>query len=185
MEITIRNYRPSDRVDLCRCLVSLGDYAVRLDPWHRLTRTPDYGRRLVPFALSQVRAKHGFVLVAETDSEPAGIAIAWTLIPTGPDRTAELPTKVGYVWGLVVLPPWRGRGIGTRLLRECERRFRAAGCDQLNIPAFVPNRRALGLYEREGFEPRFVRLGKRLGRARARWPQAPRKKRRLGVRQRR
>jgi len=170
MQTTIRNYRPTDREHLARCLNSLGDYMVRLDPWHRLTRTPDYGTRYATVALRQTRAKHGFILVAEADREPAGIAVAWTPIASGPDRTAELPTKVGWIWGLAVLPAWRGRGIGTRLLRECEQRFRVAGCDQLSLGTFARHRRGLRLYSRQGYEPRNVLLGKRIGPPRHRWP---------------
>ena len=178
MRLAFRDYRPSDRAHLCQCLNSLGDTTVPLDPWHRITRTPDHGRRLASFALGQVRANHGFVLIAEVDGEPAGAAIAWTHIPSGPGRTWQLPTKIGWVWGLAVLPAMRGRGVGTRLLRECERRFRADGCDQLRLGTFAHNRQALRLYAREGYEARDVGLGKPLGPPKHRWPASGRPSRR-------
>lgn len=179
MRVAVRDYRASDRAHVARCLDSLGDHMVRLDPWHRLTRTPDQGRRFVTFALGRVRAKHGFLLVAEADGEPAGVAIAWIHIPTGLDRTLELPTRIGFVWGLAVLPAWRGRGIGARLLRECERRFRAAGCDQSTLGTLDHNRGALRFYAREGYEARVIGLGKQLGPPRHRWPSARKSRQRL------
>ena len=178
MQVTIRNYQPADRRHLARCLDAISDYTAGLDPWHRRVRTPDHSARWIPFFLALVARNHGFILVAEADGQAAGVAIAWTYRMTGPDQTKNLPTKIGSVSELSVLPSWRGKGIGTRLLRECEGRFRSSGCDQLNLSAFAHNRKALHLYAREGYEARYLVMGKQLGPPKLRWARARTKPRR-------
>jgi ribosomal protein S18 acetylase RimI-like enzyme len=178
MRVTIRRYQSTDRDHLAQCIDAITDMARGVDPWHRVTRTRDHTARWPPFYLRIVEKNDGFILVAEADGERAGVAIAWVQPSTALDHTTDLPTKIGFVGELSVLPAWRGRGIGTRLVRECERRFRAAGCDQLSLFAFAPNRQAIRLYRREGYEPRAVRFGKLLGPAKRRWPPTGRKSKR-------
>jgi ribosomal protein S18 acetylase RimI-like enzyme len=168
--VSIREYRRSDRPHLARCLDAIADHMVGLDPWRRRIRTSEHSARWVPFFLRLVRGTAGFILVAEVDGEPAGVAIGSTYTMRGPDRTKDRPTKVGSIAELAVLAPWRGRGLGTLLLRECERRFRAAGCDQLGLATFAHNRGARRLYAREGYEERYLLLGKQLGPPKRRWP---------------
>jgi L-amino acid N-acyltransferase YncA len=46
---------------------------------------------------------------------------------------------------------WRGRGIGTRLLREIEARARALGYHKIVLSAFPFNQAGMRLYEKFGF----------------------------------
>lgn len=54
---------------------------------------------------------------------------------------------------LAVLPGQQGRGIGTRLLAEVERRARARGCCKITLEVHDTNGGAKRLYERAGFGP--------------------------------
>jgi ribosomal protein S18 acetylase RimI-like enzyme len=174
MKLRIRNYRPEDRSDLARCLDAMHDAMVPLDPWRRVVRLPSHGKLFVPQILKRTRENRGFILVAEVNGEIAGVAVAWQVGFSRAQRTTELPTRFGYLSDLSVLPKWRGRGIGTQLLRETERRFREDGCDQMGLSVFFPNKKAQQLYFRKGFSPRGLILGKRLGAAKKRWPPEPR-----------
>lgn len=111
MTLTVRDYRAADRAHLARCLDTMMDHLVDLDPWRRLVRGAHHAARYVPFLLAQARKNGGFVLVAEVGGRPAGIAVAWVRRFTAPEREAEAPTRVGYLSDLAVLPEWRGRGI--------------------------------------------------------------------------
>lgn len=67
----------------------------------------------------------------------------------------ELEHEVGgsyYVNALAVRNDFRGRGIGTRLLRMLAPCARRAGCSLLSVGVFSENTGALRLYRREGFE---------------------------------
>ncbi len=176
MKVTLRDYRPTDRRHLARCLDGVMDHLAGLDPWHRLARRADHSSRSIRALLAHVRDDHGFVLVAEADGVAAGVSVAWLNRITPAGRTAERPTRSGYVSDLAVLPEWRGHGIGTTLLRATEARFRKAGCDQLTLGVFFPNTGATRLYEREGFAVRSLQLAKELGPPLGRWPSERRKK---------
>jgi ribosomal protein S18 acetylase RimI-like enzyme len=67
----------------------------------------------------------------------------------------ELEHEMGgsyYVNALAVRREFRGRGIGTRLLRTLIPRARHAGCTLMSVGVFSENTGALRLYLREGFE---------------------------------
>jgi ribosomal protein S18 acetylase RimI-like enzyme len=177
MKVTIRTYRPSDRTHLTRCLESLQDHLVKLDPWHRVARTPAFGATIVPNRLREVRRHRGFILVAVADRHPAGALVGW-IRPVGPvERTEDLPTRMGFIPELAVLPEWRGKGIGTELLLTAERRFRRQGCDQIGLGVFPPNRGARRLYRRHEYAERGMWLVKQLGPPLKEWP-TPVKRRR-------
>jgi GNAT superfamily N-acetyltransferase len=40
---------------------------------------------------------------------------------------------MGYIHGLITLPAWRRRGLGTAILRLAEVEARAAGCDRISL----------------------------------------------------
>ena len=155
---------------MIRCLDAMQDAMARVDPWHREVRTPNHGRLFLPELLRQVRLNRGFLLVAEVEDETVGVAAGWQQKFSHLQRTTELPTRAGYLSDLSVLPPWRGKGIGTRLLRETESRFRQSGCDRIALHVFFPNKEAQRLYFRQGYSGRGLILAKQLGAPRKRWP---------------
>lgn len=71
--------------------------------------------------------------------------------------------RYGVVTDLVVADTHRGRGIGRMLLAEAELRTKAHGISRLTIGVLNANRAALASYERSGFAPYMVTLGKNLG----------------------
>lgn len=54
--------------------------------------------------------------------------------------------------GMGVLPGYRGRGIGARLLDACIGKARAKGITRIELDARADNEAALHLYERAGFK---------------------------------
>jgi GNAT superfamily N-acetyltransferase len=87
--------------------------------------------------------RRGFLLV-----EP-GVAVAWVSFTWA----LEHGGLTAWLEELYVVPDRRGSGIGTRLLREAERRARAAGCAAVDLEVDVEHGRAADLYRREGFVP--------------------------------
>ncbi|MBV9166539.1 MAG: GNAT family N-acetyltransferase [Solirubrobacterales bacterium] len=68
-------------------------------------------------------------------------------------RWTEAP--VGFVDILAVHPDHQRKGIGTKLLVEAFRRFRAAGLEDAQLGVASTNPQALRIYERLGMTPRF------------------------------
>lgn len=64
----------------------------------------------------------------------------------------EADGRHGDVRLIGVLPAWRGRGLGRELLRWGVHRLREGGATKITLTVEARNARALGLYERHGFE---------------------------------
>ena len=57
-----------------------------------------------------------------------------------------------YICGLALLPEYRGRGIGTQLMRIAAQQARQHGYDRLSLVVFEENTGALRLYRRLGYQ---------------------------------
>lgn len=57
----------------------------------------------------------------------------------------------GYIAMLVVVKPYRGRGIATELVTRSIQVMRDSGCEEVTLEAEVTNKGALALYENLGF----------------------------------
>jgi ribosomal protein S18 acetylase RimI-like enzyme len=110
---------------------------------------------------------YAFVLVKATSS-------MWSDTWVVGERTAELET-------LVVVPEWRGQGIGSLLMDRVESELVRSGIKDIIIGALPTNTDALNLYRRRGFEPtalvmtRFAKRGAQDGYQQAPTRQAPRR----------
>ncbi len=134
----LRDYRPSDFRRLCeidhRCFPPGVAYSAR-DMWGFLG------------------APGAQAMVAENSK---GEVVAFVL--------ALRRRKRGYIVTLDVLPRYRSRGLGRRLMLECEKRLRAAGVAQIQLETAVTNRPAQALYQSLGYtfvrrRPRYYATG--------------------------
>lgn len=64
----------------------------------------------------------------------------------------EAGGSVGHIMNVAVHKKWRGRGIGTKLLNEIERRFRDRDIDLVYLEVRVSNDRAQKLYRKLGYK---------------------------------
>ncbi len=65
----------------------------------------------------------------------------------------SLPKKVGHVVSIAILPEYRRRGIGTRLMIEVMRRLKDVyGAKEVYLEVRVSNEPAIKLYEKLGFQ---------------------------------
>ncbi len=60
--------------------------------------------------------------------------------------------NIGRILTLDILPETRRFGLGSRLMDECEKRLRGAGCLQVFLETAVNNDAAIGLYRKLGYE---------------------------------
>ncbi|MEQ7129170.1 GNAT family N-acetyltransferase [Actinopolymorpha sp. B11F2] len=103
--------------------------------------TPGHVKQLVD-QLARVRAGVADYLVA---CLPSGQVIG----KCGVDY--EHIPGAGVLWQFAVLEPLRSCGIGSALIRECERRIRARGLRRTEVDVEEDNPRASLLYERLGY----------------------------------
>lgn len=85
------------------------------------------------------------VLLARMGTEPVGVAVCFTGFSTFRARALT------NVHDLAVLPGWRGRGIGRRLLAAVEDLARARGHCKITLEVREDNPAAMALYRRLGF----------------------------------
>jgi ribosomal protein S18 acetylase RimI-like enzyme len=67
-----------------------------------------------------------------------------------PYKYLEAP-ETWYICGIALLPDYRGRGIGTQLMRIAGQQARKHGYDRLSLVVFEENTAALRLYQRLGY----------------------------------
>lgn len=74
----------------------------------------------------------------------------------------EFARLTGWISDLWVAPADRGAGVASALIAEAEGRFTAHGIRRIEIAAVVANQHAIALYERLGYAPYELTLGKTL-----------------------
>jgi GNAT superfamily N-acetyltransferase len=99
--------------------------------------------------LAEAREAGGFAgLVAWRGDEAIGCACARPMPAAYPAFRQADATRVGYIWGLFVLPAERGQGLGRRLVEACLAHLAAAGCGRALLHA---GPKSAPLYARLGF----------------------------------
>ncbi len=112
---------------------------------------------LLRAALAVLRAEpaHGFVLSATCDSVTVGVAYAARIL------SLEHGGWSGWLEEIYVLPEWRGRGVGSRLLAAIINGATERGWAALELEVDLNHERVIPLYTRHAFAPvnrtRFVR----------------------------
>jgi ribosomal protein S18 acetylase RimI-like enzyme len=79
------------------------------------------------------------------DEMPVGLAVCFLGFSTFAAR------PLINIHDLAVLPEYRGRGIGRRLLERVEAKGHALGCAKLTLEVRADNHRAQRLYQQVGF----------------------------------
>jgi RimJ/RimL family protein N-acetyltransferase len=94
--------------------------------------------------IEQLDTKHNLFLVATVDGEVVGIlALIDTLVCSTPMPAVAV--------GLHLVRQWRGRGIGSALLRYALRWAKEHGYQRLEADIFTTNKRSVHLFSKAGF----------------------------------
>ena len=133
-EVTLRSATPEESA----CIARLDS---KLFPYAGLTpRQVSYYRRKAPKLILVADARHGSVV---------GYVIG--------SITRRRKVTSLYIVSMGVLPGWRRKGLGRRLLRAAARRARGIGAARIKLEVWTRNRAALKLYRALGFEPKGTR----------------------------
>lgn len=149
MQPMIRRFEPADLPALQVLLASLQDFVAGLDPLGRSQPFPDGGAAYTAAQLDRLATETGgTILLAAIENKIVGCVMG--CIRPGREHS------IGMITEFVVLPEYRGRGIGRGLMAAIESEFDAAGCGELQANAYSFNSGARTFYEKAGFEPRTI-----------------------------
>jgi len=158
--VSIRVARTDDVPALVQLRMANAERHAGLDPvGHRIPEA-DPVRRYFEELLSGP-ATDIVVLVAEAAGTVAGMAELVVRTEPPPDHQILVPRLLAEVH-TVVLERFRGRGIGTALVRAAEQHAAQRGVSSLIAPILALNTEAIGFYSRAGFGPHGVILSKDL-----------------------
>lgn len=106
------------------------------------------------------------LLLGRHREELAGYALGYTMPVAGTwlSDTWATGDRIGEVESLSVLPEYRGRGLGSRLLGDLHERLRRQGAGDLIVGALAGNADAIRLYQRHGYRPTWLYLSRLEGR---------------------
>ena len=69
----------------------------------------------------------------------------------------------GWIYSLAVLPGFRGRGLGSRLVRHAEERLKLLGCPKINLQIMQGNEGVEAFYRKLGYEAeQRISMGKKV-----------------------
>jgi ribosomal protein S18 acetylase RimI-like enzyme len=156
----IRDYQAADAAGLRRCLIVLQDFERDLD--NRLRVGEAVADAYIADMLADCKVHSGKVLVAEVDGDGVIAGFVAVQAKVLQDEIDEETYEVAYISDVVVLPEYRGRGIGRALLQQAEAFARAQGARWLRIGVLSKNHAAVRLYRHAGFGDRLLILEKTL-----------------------
>jgi aminoglycoside 6'-N-acetyltransferase len=145
---TIRSAVPGDEPALAEIQHASSIHHATIDPDRWRMSTLEEGIAARRYWHGVQPRDESIVAVAE-DGALVGMIELWLKRPRGPNA-ARIP-RVKVDLGIAVAPGWRGRGVGTALLRAAEDWARAHGAERMVLDLDVNNTGAQRLYEREGY----------------------------------
>ena len=98
--------------------------------------------------------------IVEINNKIAGMLVAYPM-HVDPDYLEEDPVLAPvsrleednsyYICGMALFPEYRGKGIGTRLLKKAEKDCAIAALNKLSLVCFEQNTNAMCLYQKNGY----------------------------------
>jgi ribosomal-protein-alanine N-acetyltransferase len=92
-------------------------------------------------------AANAVLLVAEVGGVIAGYALV----------AFRRGSAIARLYSIAIHPDYQGRNLGRTLLKDSEKTARSAGADRMHLEVRARNRRAIRLYEAQGYH-RFARI---------------------------
>lgn len=158
--ISVRMARAEDVPALVRLRLANAERHVALDPYRHRLPEPEAVRRYFEELLSSPAEAMVLVLVAEVRGSVAGMTEI-VVTPAPPDHQILVPHRIAQVH-TVVLERYRGKGVGTALVRAAEEHAARNGVTHLIAPILSGNEEAIGFYSSAGFGPHGVLLRKEI-----------------------
>jgi ribosomal protein S18 acetylase RimI-like enzyme len=115
-------------------------------------------RRWLDFVKDGLVKRRNVLMIAEVEEKTVGYA----LLTLPREQTFEVQETFGVVNELYVLPRFRKKGIGKKLLKECLGRIKAEGLKTARISVLSGDKGAIQIYKKLGFRVFMYNMTKKL-----------------------
>ena len=105
-----------------------------------------------------LQASEAYLLIAEVEQQIVGYAM---VRPTTGSTTWRVD-KIMEIETLAVLPESRGQEVGRQLVDQVMADAAEQGIDEVVLLVVSTNEEAIGFYERQGFEPQYLHMHRKL-----------------------
>lgn len=158
----------ADEVDICECRAEDLDSSLRR-LWMRLAQemfeiepvtipSEANSSKWLDFVKDGLLRRRNVLIIAKVEEKTAGYA----LLTFPREQTFEVQEPFGVINELYVLPEFRRKGVGKKLLEWCLSRIRAEGFKTARISVLSGDKEAIRLYEKLGFRVFMYNMAKKL-----------------------
>jgi ribosomal protein S18 acetylase RimI-like enzyme len=152
----IREFRSEDISQIEDCYIELQDYLRLLEPdMHEGTFIV---KKYLEYMFSECEATNGKVFVAELEDKIVGFVSIWAKVES--DAVDEKTTEYAFISDIVVLPGYRGKGIGSTLMAKAEGYAVSQGAKTIRLAVLAKNDTARSLYNNYGFKDHLIIMRK-------------------------
>ena len=152
MVVTVRPADDGDIEPLCEIYYDFHEFHVRAVPTHlrSLGDRAQWDRSSLRESLHKIiQGADSEVFVAEAEGQLAGLVEVY--VRPDPDEPTLVQYRYAELQSLVVLPPFRRNGIGTRLVRVAQKWAQEKGAAEMRLGVWEFNLAAQEFYETIGF----------------------------------
>ena len=161
MEVYIREYLDDDLLFIKTSFEKLHDHVVSLDPIQRLRKMPGYLDIFFEKFLRNIKTNSGKIYIAEGEGKPIGFIGGFVADKQSEENLLEVvPSQLGVISDIYLIPEFRGKKIGEKLMKQMEEYLVAKNCDAIWIEVNGFNHFARKLYKSVGFIEREIGLMK-------------------------
>ena len=156
-DFSIRSATPEDEPALLAIQHSSAIHHATIDPDRWQATTLEDAEAARRFWHARSPRSEGIVALAP-DGTVVGMIELWLKRPR--DRRGARIPRIHVDLGLAVAPDWRGRGVGSALMRAAEAWAREQGAERMTLDLDAANDGALRLYERLGYTVHALEMDK-------------------------
>lgn len=154
----IREYRQEDIPALEECIVELQEFERKIEPNRR--EGTSVSQKYVEGVVKNCKQQNGNIFVAEEDGKVIGFCSVW--VEKKPEELISTLAEYAYISDCILLPDFRGKGLGKALLSAAEKHAIEAGMKTIIIGVLAKNTGAIEVYKKAGFEDYEMLLRKKV-----------------------